>query len=479
MHNQKILIVEDNFITSDEIKDRLQNLGYNKIETAFTGDEAIAKNEIFRADLILMDINLGQGMDGIEAVSQIHSRHNTPVIYLTAYVDNNTIIRAKISEPYAYIIKPFEERELNIAIEIALYKHESEKKLAYTNKRLKESNATKDKFFSIIAHDLKNPMTHILGYSRLLMENAEKLDIEGVKKYSTTINRATEQISGLLENLLEWSRLQSNTLQHNPTNFSIRTIAIETVGANQEIAQNKGIKLFSLVTEDYYAFADRNMITTVIRNLISNAIKFTSAGGQVYINAMYNNDYVEITVGDTGVGIPESTLPKLFRIDQHVSTPGTASETGTGLGLILCKDFIEKNNGEIQVKSKLNEGSKFIFRLKKGKAMSDISGDSFFISILDDIKNEADISSELITLLKNTFIPRFAEQHITASLNDMIQLSNDLATQTEKYKVDSLNRYCQFFMECAERFELKKIMQVVDSFPAVVELLNKNLMLDS
>ena len=204
---KKILIAEDEFITSNELKNHLIKLGYTKIEAAFDNAENIQKVESFRPELILMDINMGKGVgpdvvDGIDIATIIRLNHDVPIIYVTAYADNDTIKRAKLTEPYAYILKPFNERELGIAIDIALYKYESEKKLAEANKKLEEMNKIKDKFFSIVAHDLKSPFSGLIGISDMLIQKHSSLDSQKILKSITLINSTAKHTYNLLENLL-------------------------------------------------------------------------------------------------------------------------------------------------------------------------------------------------------------------------------------------------------------------------------------
>ncbi len=172
----------------------------------------------------------------------------------------------------------------------------------------------------------------------------------------------------LLENLLTWSRSQSGGIEYNPQKLQIKVLLFETMFDLQSQANKKGIQIIDKIQEDETIFADSNMIATVLRNLISNAIKFTTKGNQVIISAkkQENNNFVEVSVTDTGVGIPKDKINDLFCIDKNTSTQGTDNESGTGLGLILCKEFVEKHGGKIWVESELEKGSEFKFTIPLG-----------------------------------------------------------------------------------------------------------------
>jgi len=227
--------------------------------------------------------------------------------------------------------------------------------------------ATKDKFFSIIAHDLKNPFNTILGFSELLHNNIEKYDNTKILKFANSIHSAATQTFTLLENLLEWSRLQRGMIVPRFMNLNLKFVAneIETVCA--AAAKSKKIELINNIISDVYVEADNEMTKSIFRNLVSNAIKFTKLCGVVKLDYKETDNHVQVQVSDNGIGIQTENLPFLFKIEKNISTPGTADEKGTGLGLQLCKELIEKQEGKIWCESKENEGSIFYFTLKKAK----------------------------------------------------------------------------------------------------------------
>lgn len=244
-------------------------------------------------------------------------------------------------------------------------RRKAEQALRKSEAELKESNRTKDKFFSIIAHDLKNPFSSLMGFSDLLLKNHKKYDEVKREQAIKLINSSSKKIFNLLENLLTWSRSQSDRIKFSPEEIKIKTLIDEIVFLAQPTAKNKSIELLDDIKEDLSVYADKNMINTVLRNLIMNAIKFTRKNGTVIVSAVKTKkqDFIEISVSDTGIGIPKDRINDLFLLDKNKSSPGTEDESGTGLGLILCKEFVKKNKGEIWVESKENKGSKFTFTL--------------------------------------------------------------------------------------------------------------------
>lgn len=242
----------------------------------------------------------------------------------------------------------------------------AEETLRESEAKLSETNAQKDKFFSIIAHDLINPFNSIMGFSELLMDRINEKDYNGIDEYAQMILQSSKQSMDLLKNLLEWSRAQTGRLQFKPENFDFVDLIGQYMMLFDLIARQKSISIHKLLPPEIIVFADRQMISTVLRNLISNAIKFTREGGEIHISAEKRADEILVSVSDNGVGIAPERLEKLFRIDESDSTPGTNNENGTGLGLILCKEFIKNHGGKIWGESENGKGSTFYFTLSSG-----------------------------------------------------------------------------------------------------------------
>jgi len=240
-------------------------------------------------------------------------------------------------------------------------------KLEISEEKLQELNARKDRFFSILAHDLKNPFTALIGYSEMLLKDYDEFSEEEKKEFIGVIFKTSKNVFELLENLLDWSRMQTGKLEMSPQKIDFHTIAHDVYNLAFGNASKKEINLDFSVPENTFVFVDENAVSTVLRNLVTNAIKFTSKDGKISVKSEEEENYFKITVEDTGIGISEDVIEKLFRIDNVHTTPGTANEKGTGLGLILCKELIEKSGGTIWVESEKGKGSKFIFTLAKAE----------------------------------------------------------------------------------------------------------------
>jgi PAS domain S-box-containing protein len=229
--------------------------------------------------------------------------------------------------------------------------------------KLVELNATKDKLFSIIAHDLRAPFLSLLGYSELLSKKIYKYDKTKIKKQVLTINKVAQRTFNLLEDLLLWSKAQSDELTFKPERIALAEICKEVVESQKGYLEEKDIKINYTGLENKEVDADFNMIKTILRNLISNAIKFTKQNGEIEIAAEINQEEVTIIVSDNGIGISKENIAKLWDLTQDFKKTGTANEYGTGFGLTICKEFVEKHGGRIWVESELQKGSDFKFTI--------------------------------------------------------------------------------------------------------------------
>lgn len=238
-------------------------------------------------------------------------------------------------------------------------------KLQESERDLRDLNATKDKLFSIIAHDLKNPFNALMGFSDLLDRNYNFLSEEERKEYIGVISDSTQNLYKLLDNLLQWTRTQTGSINYLPEKFRILPLVKQEVDILTPNSDKKRINIRLKIDDVTTVYADKNSMSIVIRNLVSNAIKFTSIGGWIEIAVQTNNDYAVISVSDSGIGIKDDDIEKIFLLDGSFTTKGTANESGTGLGLLLCKEFVEKNNGKIWVDSQKGKGSTFYFTLPK------------------------------------------------------------------------------------------------------------------
>jgi len=361
------------------------------ISEATSGEQVLRIINEQSVDLILMDIMM-PGMDGFETARLIKNRpktSNIPIIFISAYDPTQKLLEKGIAAGgFDYLTKPIDDNQLIYRLKMYLrfIKHEflmnlhlrelnqklieevEERKateiiLQHSQLELRAANAAKDKFFSIIAHDLRNPFNAIIGLTTLIMKYYDRYPREKQMEFLEGIKSSAENTSRLLQNLLEWSQTQTGKILFEPEKFDLKLIIFENYQLVNSFADNKNIKIEMNIAEPVYVFADKNMISTVIRNLLLNGIKFTNNGGFVRIDVSQSESIVEIKVQDNGIGISQEKLKKLFLIDSNISSKGTAGEEGTGLGLILCREFVEKSNGKIWVESIPGEGTTFTFSL--------------------------------------------------------------------------------------------------------------------
>jgi len=277
--------------------------------------------------------------------------------------DDSTIVKGILKALVGRLrnMNDVEEKFASQNQEILKQKEELERQ----KKELIDLNATKDKFFSIIAHDLRSPISTLISLSEVLKTDLDLLTATQQHEILTSLHDLSKNHLKLLDNLLQWSRIQTGRLKSEPEKFVIDDIIRETIEIYKIYAQEKQISLEFNSSFSTMVFADRNMIKTVLRNLVSNALKYTVPGGKITLGKNDKDNEVDIFVSDNGVGMTPETLEKLFHLDQEYTTRGTANERGTGLGLILCKEFIEKNGGAFCVESEKNIGSTFRFTLPK------------------------------------------------------------------------------------------------------------------
>lgn len=382
-----ILCVDDEDIILNALKDQLEDSWGDKyiIETASSPEEALELfdellSEGLKIPVIISDYMM-PGMKGDELLKEIHKRSpETHKILLTGHANlegvTNAINNAKL---YRFIAKPWEKEDLSLTIKEAIRSFFQEREIKDKNAELEKlnasleekvkirtqeleyANATKDKFFSIIGHDLKGSFNSLIGFSEILIDDFEELDNAGKMNFLNRIKGLSEKTYSLLQNLLDWARMQTGQIQYNTEFFDIGFITEDTIEMQKHHAESKKIILQSDIPEDIYVYADKNMISTTIRNLISNALKFTAEGGEVKVSMELMKKTVTVNVTDTGIGMKPEKLDKLFKISEKVKTYGTAKEEGTGLGLILCKEFVEKNKGKLTVTSEQGKGSCFTF----------------------------------------------------------------------------------------------------------------------
>lgn len=372
-----ILIADDYPENLQIIVDALKNSNLqHKIVRAVNGKILCELAEKRHPDLIITDWEMPE-MDGIEAIKYLKSINATkdiPIIMCTGIMTTSENLRMALdSGAVDYIRKPIDSIELQARVYSMLKLSDSyltikeqnsvlanQKEEIQTQKdELLIANATKDKFFSIIAHDLRSPFNSLIGFSELLVESGSLLSETELAKMYKQIHSTSTSTFNLLENLLEWSCSQIGRIALTPNDLKITDIINECISILSSGAEKKGLKILVDVDGTDVVYADKNTLSTIIRNLLSNAIKFTNAGGYIMITSRKLDTKYQIKIKDNGVGIKPDDLTKLFSIEHNFTTPGTANEIGSGLGLILCKDLITMNKGELSVESELGKGSVF------------------------------------------------------------------------------------------------------------------------
>lgn len=348
----------------DDVPKNLQVLGTLlakfecELAVAMNGQQALSTVDKINPDLILLDVMMPV-MDGHETCKKLKSNPKTkdiPVIFLSAKTETEDIVKGFDLGAVDYISKPFIGSELIARVRTHL-------ELKAAKQKLEEEVGTKNKFFSIMSHDLRGAFGIIMSFVQLIQENREYLSQEEIDELLDDIGKTSTNTLELLENLLKWARSQTGAIQFSPEAVNIKETCKEIIDQHKDIAVAKEIKLHFEDNFRQEVFADLNMILVVLRNLISNAIKFTPKGGDILLSIEHSNDSAKISVKDTGVGIPAEHVNNLFHIDKKTTTQGTENEQGNGLGLILCKEFVEYNKGKISVESKVGQGTTISFTL--------------------------------------------------------------------------------------------------------------------
>lgn len=356
----KVLIVEDKFLIVEEIKEKLHRKNYSVCAVASSGEQAISLICDNKPDVILLDIEL-PGIDGLETAKKLRKICPTPIVILSSYENNDFIEKATSIGVGAYLVKPTTASELDRAIKISQARFNDLVQLDELNKELQKTIEAKNKLFSIVSHDLRGPLGSFSAALGLLKKQAKLHDEDSMLLHD--LENASETIIFLLENLLNWSLSQQNQLKFTPEQINLQNVVKTNIAIVKTQAILKDIEISHYVDDDITVWADKAMLDLILRNLVSNAIKFTPNGGNITVNASEKNNNIAIFVEDTGLGIGAEEIAKITELG--CSKIGTNDEKGTGLGLALVKEFVENHDSCLQVTSQLNKGSKFSFKLKK------------------------------------------------------------------------------------------------------------------
>ncbi len=362
----KVLVVDDTPDNIQLISDILFEEGMS-VTIARSGKQALKNVLVKLPDIILLDIAMPE-MDGYEVCETLKktpATANIPVIFLTAKTEAADVIKGFQVGAVDYVTKPFNIAELVARVHTHLELKRSRDIINEQNEKLKQLDATKDKFFSILASDLKFPFRAMYDLIRQSVNNIDKLQISEIKRTFLSLHSFSEKSSVLLDKLHEWSQLLTEKTQFKPRRFDIDLVIKNNVELFKNSAKEKTINILYEKPHTQMVMADQNLTDSILKNLIQNAIKFTDNGGDIIISTKDDNDFVEVTVYDTGTGINPDVKALLFRSDTFLSTIGTAGEKGTGLGLIISKAYVEMQGGKIWVESMPGIGSDFKFTVPR------------------------------------------------------------------------------------------------------------------
>ena len=366
-----ILIIDDDSAVRSSLSFMLKRAGY-EAQTVSGPREAMEVVRSVAPDLILMDMNFTLSTTGEEGLTLLRQvkifRPETPVILMTAWGSIQLAVQGMQAGAFDFITKPFRPQELVIRVQHQLSLLRAERVIRRQNEKLKKSLEARDKLYSIIAHDLRAPIGTIKMINSSIEAQKVKIKDPQISKLFEMINETTEEAFNLLENLLRWTRNQNGKTKIYATLFNLTPVARQVVSLFSAIANAKEIELINRIEGKFDIFADEDMIKTVLRNLISNAIKFTYTGGQVELSLADSGDYWTIYVKDNGKGIPKDLQTHLLKSDEDITTYGTHNEKGSGLGLILCRDFIRMNKGKLHFCSQEGIGTTFYFTIPKASS---------------------------------------------------------------------------------------------------------------
>jgi len=393
MNPIQILVVEDEVIVAQDIAGRLTKLGYAVTATVSSGEEAIQKAIENPPDLVLMDIVLKGDMDGVTAAEKIRTNRNVPTVFLTAYADDQTLQRAKLTDPFGYIIKPFQQHDLRVAIEIALHRHEIETKMRESLKAaeavresVEEKSHRQNQYISMAAHELRNPLNAIL-ISAELLDRTRSSDESQVRTLRL-VHSATQKMNQLIDDMLFMGRAEAGQLKCNPLPINLVEFCQDLL-AQLQLGNEAKHKLTLIPSDVTSAILDQQLLHGIISNLIVNAIKYSPNGGQVTLELEYrqagegekkaifclspqclfpNSRFTNINfpllilrIRDEGIGIPETEVGKIFEMFYRCKNTGKIK--GNGLGLTIVKKAVELQGGAIACESKMGVGTTFTVAL--------------------------------------------------------------------------------------------------------------------
>ncbi|KAM3100644.1 ATP-binding protein [Phormidesmis sp. 146-12] len=373
----QILIVEDESIIALDIQSSLLNAGYEVVAIATCAVEALENVAQFQPDLVLMDIRLRGEIDGVETAEKIRQTFHLPVVYLTAHADENTLSRAKITEPFGYILKPFEDRELITTIEIALSRHKAETAIQASLDKEREVHELKSRFVSVVSHEFRNPLNAILFSTELLERYGDQLTDAKKTTYLQRIQLSVRRMNQLLNEVLLVGETEAGKLQYKPKPIDliqfcqdlIEELKLSQVKPCTIQFEYKGISINPSENDIQLPYLDEKLLQHILTNLLSNAVKYSPQGESILIDLICNQENAIFRIQDHGIGIPESDQAQLFNSFHRASN--VHGIPGTGLGLSIVKQCVDLHGGTIEVVSEVEKGTTFTVTLPLRMQASD------------------------------------------------------------------------------------------------------------
>ena len=353
----KLLIVEDEMIIAEDMAESLRGMGYDVPGVVPSGELAMAKAAEIRPDLVLMDINLQGDMDGIETASRIRESFQIPVIFLTAYADSFTLERAKQAEPFGYLIKPFEERELQTAIAIAIKRHQAEEKMRQALQKEQYLAELKSRFLAMAAHDFRTPLTTIQSSTELLQNYGHKWSEEKRQVHYNRIKNAIVSMTQLLDDVLIVGKEEAGKLDFNPQPLDLQGFCQEIIEEMQQGDRDGHPILAQFSGDCQEAIMDEKLLRHILTNLLSNAMKYSPPGSSVRFQLQCQDHQAIFQIQDSGIGISTEDQKKLFEPFYRATNVGNIP--GTGLGLAIVKKCTEVHQGTLSVHSEIGAGTTF------------------------------------------------------------------------------------------------------------------------
>jgi len=432
----RIIIIDDFARNIQVVASILRDEGY-RVAYAQNGPDGLVLLRESHFDLVLLDVMMPD-MDGYEVCRHIREDPqilNVPVIFITAKGEPGDIVKGLEHGAVDYISKPFNPAELVYRVGIHI-------ELKQSRDKLKELNNMKDRFNSIMVHDIKSAFHTIMGLTEVLQARYHTSSEEQNLEYIETIYNSSHRLYVLLENILEWSKLQMGHVSWWPKNIPVKKLCVETMSMFGENASQKNVTLECLIENEHVVYADENMVRSILRNLLSNAVKFTGSGGIVTIGGENTPDMFRISITDTGTGISPEVQESLFKFAETGTMPGTALERGTGIGLILTREQVNMNGGEIAVETVPGKGTTVSFTLPE----KSIGGEAFSpdleegaskekrphrVLLLDNDKKRPQ-TCDIILKGRNFHVDEVASHHEIQPALDVIQYDMILVVESDE-----------------------------------------------